>query len=524
RPFPSCSIASFELDGSRAAQMSTSIVIARGTQLYSPPVRGTKVFFRTAFDVTLSPLHISHARFQRIAQTPQSLRLPLNASAQISVTFAIQSAHASVADLTLDSIRLYAHGEPLFSAALRDALSIHALCAYVEPAHTGRWIALDSVPFAMAGLDRDESLIPSPEAVDAAYPLLTEFFAFPEKFGFFDCDLRQAGRLGGRVFTLHVLLKDIPADSQAASLLESFGPQHLTPGCTPVVNLFETPGLLGKRLDESSMAGAFPLLVDEQNAHAYEVYSVDSVSQVSATPEGEKVTEFPSLHSRLHDTRSALYWRTHRDPLMASTLPGHEFALAFVDEQIEAVSPPNGLGLRLTCTNRDLPEQLVPGAENGDLLIEGGTLARRISLLHRPTQTRYFRHERGALWRLISQLSFHALLLNGGAEPLRDLLRLHDLTGSSRLAEALVDVAGRAVTAWVSDKPVASVVRGLEIRVTVNERHLAETGLHAFAQLLDTLLGVSISSNGFTQLVLLSGDDGVELLRCPRRSGRSHLI
>ncbi|MFD1559967.1 type VI secretion system baseplate subunit TssF [Paraburkholderia silviterrae] len=527
RPFPSCSIACFEVDSSRAAQMSTSVVIARGTQLYSPPVRGVKVFFRTAFDVTLSPLQVSGARFQGIAQAPQSLRLPPNAGAQISISFAIQSAHACVADLKLDSIRLYAQGEPLFSAALRDALSIHALCAYVEPAHTGRWIALDRVPFSALGMARDESLMPWPETVDTAYALLTEFFAFPEKFGFFDCDLRQAGRLGGRAFTLHLLLKDIPADSEAARLLESLGPQHLVPGCTPVVNLFEARGKLGKRLSASSVADAYPLLVDEQNAHAYEVYSVDSVSQVSETPQGEKVTEYPALHSLLHDPRATLYWRTHRDALMARSQPGHELALGFVDERIEPVSPPNGLGFKLTCTNRDLPEQLAHGAAAGDLLIEGGTLARRIALLQRPTRPLYFRHDRGALWRLISQLSLNPHLLNAGPEPMRDLLRLHDMTGSpvsARQVEGVVDVAERAVMAWVAAKPIARVVRGLEIRVTVNESHFAETGLNVFAQLLDALLSVHVASNGFTELVLLSSSDGTELLRCPRRSGRGHLI
>ncbi|WGS49973.1 type VI secretion system baseplate subunit TssF [Paraburkholderia sp. D15] len=527
RPFPSCSIACFEVDSSRAAQMSTSVVIPRGTQLYSPPVRGAKVFFRTAFDVTLSPLQVSGARFHAIAQAPRSFRLPANAGAQISITFAIQSAHASIADLKLETIRLYARGEPLFSAALRDALSIHTLAAYVEPAYTGRWIALDRVPLAAVGMTRDESLMPYPEAVDAAYPLLTEYFAFPEKFGFFDCDLRQAGRLGGREFTLHLLLKDIPVESDAARLLESLGPQHLVSGCTPVVNLFDTQGKLGKRLSVSSIGDAYPLLADEQNAHAYEVYSVDAVSQVTETPQGEKLTTYPALHSLSHDKRATLYWRTHRDPLVARSQPGHEVALGFVDERIESVTPPNALDFKLTCTNRDLPEQLAHGSPAGDLLIEGGTLARRITLLHRPTRSLYFRHDRGVLWRLISQLSFNPLLLNAGPAPIRDLLRLHDLAGtpvSARQVEGVVDVTEQAVTAWVPDKPFARVVRGIEIRVTVHPNHFVGTGLNVFAQLLDSLLSLHIARSGFTQLVLLSSSDGAELLRCPRRSGRGHLL
>lgn len=44
RPFPSCSIACFEIDASRAAQMSASVVMPHGTEWYSRPVKGAKIF------------------------------------------------------------------------------------------------------------------------------------------------------------------------------------------------------------------------------------------------------------------------------------------------------------------------------------------------------------------------------------------------------------------------------------------------------------------------------------------------
>ncbi|AJX31069.1 type VI secretion system baseplate subunit TssF [Burkholderia oklahomensis] len=530
RAFPSCAIACFDVDASRAAQMSASVVVPRGTELYSRPVKGAKMFFRTAYDVTLSPLQLTAARFHGMSQAPRSFRLPPKAGAQISLTFAIRSPHASVADLKLDAVRLYVRGEPLMSAALRDALSIHALQAYVEPDRSGRWAALDRVPFAAVGVSREDSLIPCPETVHPAYPLLTEYFAFPEKFGFFDCDLRQAGRLGGRQFTLHLLLKDIPADSATANVLESLSAEHVQLGCTPVVNLFETSGKLGAQPSAASDTQMYPLVVDKQNAYAYEVYSVDAVKQVQDTPQGDRITFFQSLHSLYHGghaTRASLYWRMRRDALIARSEPGHELSLGFVDGALEPAVPPPGLDFALTCSNRDMPEQLPPGMPGGDLMMEGGTLASRISLLQRPTRPLRFREERGALWRLISQLSLNSLLLAGGAGAVRDMLKLHDLQESpatARQIAGVVDVSQKPVTAWVSEKPFASVVRGLEIRITVDADCFAGTGVNTFAQLMDCLLSQYVAPTGFTQLVLVSNQTGDELCRCPRRSGGGFLI
>ncbi|MGU7779698.1 type VI secretion system baseplate subunit TssF [Burkholderia sp. PU8-34] len=531
RSFPSCSIACFDVDASRAAQMSAAVVVPRGTELYSRPVKGAKMFFRTAYDVTLSPLQLTDVRFHGVAQAPRSLRLSPDASAQIALTFTIRSPHASIAELKQDSVRLYVCGAPLVSGALRDALSIRALQAFVEPADGGRWVALDHVPFSAVGTAPEHSLIPRPATGHPAYPLLMEYFAYPEKFGFFDCDLRQAGRVGGRQFTLHLLLKDVAADSAAARALEGLDATHVMLGCTPVVNLFEATGKLGRQPDASSpVAQMYPLVVDEQNAFACEIHSVDAVTQVESAPEGERTVAIRPLHALYHGaepTHAALYWRTHRDALAAKSPPGHEMSLGFIDRALEPASPPPVLNLSLTCTNRDLPEQLSHGAPGGDLMMEGGTLARRVNLLHRPTRPLPFRDERGAMWRLVSLLSVNSVLLSGGAESVRDVLRLHDRAGSPatvRQIDGVVDVSHKTVTAWVARKPFASVMRGLEIRVVVDEDQFAGTGINTFAQLMDGLLGQYAPPTAFSQLVLVSSRDGGELCRCARRAGSGMLL
>ncbi|WP_321873033.1 type VI secretion system baseplate subunit TssF [Burkholderia ubonensis] len=55
-------------------ELSAAVVVPRGTKLYSRTAKGAKLFFRIAYDVTLSPLQLTDAYFHSAAPAPRSLR------------------------------------------------------------------------------------------------------------------------------------------------------------------------------------------------------------------------------------------------------------------------------------------------------------------------------------------------------------------------------------------------------------------------------------------------------------------
>ena len=130
RPFPSCSIAHMDFGGA-AKQPGTSI-IARGTQLNTRPVRGAACTFRTVYPVAVAPLALTRAAFSAIIDAPDALRLPGNASSGISLTVSSTAEQGSIAQLALPLLRVFIDGEPSFCAALRDALFMRGVAAYVE--------------------------------------------------------------------------------------------------------------------------------------------------------------------------------------------------------------------------------------------------------------------------------------------------------------------------------------------------------------------------------------------------------
>lgn len=529
RPFPSCSIAHFDL-GKAGAQLSAPVVVPRGTEMLTRPVRGVQCRFRTAYDVKLAPVRVAGAEFRPVAHTPPAVRLPPQACAQITLHFALEGQQASLTEMKVDKLRLFIDGEPSLCAVLRDVLALNVSHAYVEPAtSTGHWTRLEGNPFSSVGMAEDEALIDVPARSHPAYRLLTEFFAFPEKFGFFDLDLRKAGAMGGKAFSLHFILSGVAADSVPARLMDAITADNFKLGCTPVVNLFKQHA---EPIHVTHAAVTYPVVADARRAWAYEVHAVDSVACVRQTAQGESITEYRPFYSLRHGEtpgRSEQYWIARRNGTVARQSPGYELELSMVDLDFDPVTPKTDvLSCTLTCTNRDLPTQLAYGVPGGDLTLEGGSVARSISLLRKPTPTRRFDDGRGAQWRLISHLALnHVSLVEGGVNTLREMLRLYDLPRSPISAsqiDGIVSLEHQAATTWLPGRPFGSVVRGTEIRVGIDESHFVGTGIQAFASVLDHFFALYVHANSFTRCVLVSSQSGEELITCPARSGESILV
>lgn len=528
RPFPSCSVAQLG-DAASFGNLTEPALIERGTELKSRPIRGVQCRFRTAYDVTLAPIRISEARFMPAAIAPGATVLPQNAAGVISITFESTAQQFDLGALKSGSLRVYLQGEQSFIAALGDSLFVNAIAAYAEPERNGRWRALSSLPFAQAGFDESEALIDYPAKSHPAYRLLTEYFAFPEKFDFVDFDLDKMTRAVGRCrrLTLHIVLKDVRSDSHAARLLDSLAAHHLRLFCTPVVNLFKQHGE-PIRLDHHAVS--YPVVAEARRAFAYEVYSIDSVQLVRQRAHDESVIEFRPFYSLRHgeSTRAGHYWFSRRDEWVAQKSPGYETEISIVDIDFDPVQEQTEtLSLDLTCTNRDLPSGLSIGLEGGDLFIDGGTITNRIALLLRPTPCVRFERRQAAHWRLVSHLALnHVSLASEGATTLKEMLALYDLRRSAvsaRHVDGIVNVEQRAAVQWLPGKPFATFVRGLEIRLTVDEDHFVGASLGTFVRVIDVFFGLYVHINSFVQLVVVSRRTGEEIMRCLPRSGESIL-
>jgi len=519
RPIPSCSIARIDFGGAKANDISTVSVLPRGAALKALGQGATLCRFRTVYNVTVAPVVIGTVALEPYPQLPANLALPPGAGCAIRIDIASSAAGRGLAALNVPMLRVFIDGEASLRAALRDAILMYTICACVEA--DGQWRMLDRVPLTPAGLSSDEALLPAAPSEHAAYRLLSEYFAFPEKFDFVDIDLAAlvtAAPDDCTHLTLRLLLRDVRPDTPSARILRTLTADNLLPGCTPIINLFPhaaTP----IRVDHAS--SSYPLMADGLSGNACDIYSVDSVQMVNKAEEGSVVTDFFPYYSLRHgeaESRKGHYWLAQREELMA---PGHEYSLTLVDRDFSPIHAEGGTAsVRLSCTNRNLPHGLPYGRASGDLTTENAIGNFPIRMLRRPTLS--YRSSADN-WGLIAHLALnHRSLTQEGLPALTAMLRLYaqqDSTVSQRLIDGVTALSHHPATAWIRQTQGNAWLRGIEVHVSLDEEAYAGVGIHAFAQILDQLFALHVHLNSFTRLVVFSHLNGKELLRCPPRNG-----
>ena len=514
-------IAAAEAPG--GGQLAQLAHVARGTVLRSQPVQGVACKFTSAYDVTLAPLAISRLHFSPIIDAPPGLRLPAGASALLSIQFTSSSDQYHLDQTGFASLRLFADGEPSVRAALLDALFLHGAGAYVALDEHGPWQAVEGTPLAPAGYAEDDALIPISARSHPALRLLTEYFAFPEKFHFIDIAWSRLAALlpkQCRQFTLHLPIKGVRSDSHEARLLSGVSRDNLLPGCTPVVNLFAKSGV-PIRLTHTEPD--YALLADATHAFAYDIHSIEAVTVVRKDEAGERLSTFLPLYASLQGSQAehGQYWLARRDEAVAAISPGHEMRLSLIDPQFSPDSAACAtVSTQLLCSNRDLPTQLHYGLPGGDLLAEDVPDGIPARFLRKPTPGMRFLAD--THWRLIAHLSLnYASLTQAGLGEFQKMLSLYDLPRSpttQRLIQGIVTLDHGSTRAWMPTVPFPTLMPGIAIRLGIDEQAFVGSSLYIFAQVLQRYFALNSQLNCFSQLTLLSQRSGEEILRCPERS------
>ncbi|TFW33581.1 type VI secretion system baseplate subunit TssF [Massilia horti] len=533
RPFPSCTIVQFDAgDTERGAHtLETVTSVQRGTLLLGPVSEKVRCQFRTVYPVTIAPIRLCAALFGSALSRPAAGRLPPEVTHLISLTFETTSSMAGIGDYGLEQLRLFIDAEPSLCAHLRDAVYLGVTSAWLECGEAGSWVRLRQLPLRSVGFTDDEAILPFQARSHHAFRLLTEYGCFPEKFNFLGLDLAACANsipAGCHRVTLHLGVAGMRHDSDAAQILGKLTQQHLRLFCTPAVNLFNKAGC-AIELDHTKTEYVLP--TDAVEPRAFDLYSIDRVSAIEerADGRGEAQEFFPyySLKHGIAGGRRGNYYYFRRKDLLADLSPGYEHAISLVDLDLNPLQVKAAkVSIDLTCTNRDLPTRMPFGARNGDLSMAEPLGGIPIRILRRPSRS--YRFSPKDRWRLISHLSLnHHSLMQGDVAPLAELLTLYNLPQSpvnARQVGGIVALSAKPARIRWREDFATSFIRGIEIRLAVDEQAYAGCGLHAFVQVLDHFFGLYVHLNSYVQLIVVCHQTGKEILRCSPRSGSLQLL
>lgn len=519
---PPMTIACFEPDLARG-KWTGAYEIPAGTALFARNREGIPCRFRTCYPVSLWPLRVAEAT----ADPPARYGWAGAAAASV-IRIRLACPDPGFAALGLDRLRFHLDGDAEHTGVLYDLLAGSTIGVCVLPAGaTGpKPRLLASSTLAPAGFGSDDAVLPNPPPAHDGYRLLQEYFHFPRKFLFFDCDLRGAELSGTAIDLLILLDRPIPSGLRIAA-------GNFRLGATPAINLFpktSEPIRIDHRRFEHR------LVADHRREITTEVHSILSVS-LSANPaeQTRRIEPFYSLRQQAVDQGAAnggqprAFWHARRAPRDQDGVLGTEVYLSFLDRDFSPSNPPaETVFAHLLCTNRGLAAEVPAGAlfEADQAMPVAG-----IRCLDKPTSPGYPALGGETLWRLVSSLSLNHLSLGGdrGLETLKEILRLYcpeDRPAARRQIEGIVEMDCRSAVRPSPGGPWRGFRHGHAISLALDsDGHRYAGGSAAMlARVLRHFLALHSSVNSFAEVSVRLSPSQEDWIRWPPLAGSQPLL
>jgi type VI secretion system protein ImpG len=503
--------------------------VKRGTPLQTQAVLGEPLLYRTCHDTVLWPLSIERARLSGLPLAAPANPMAPGAAGLLRLTLSTTVPDLSFAELGLDRLRLHLRGPGPMAAQLLELLCTAAVSiALADGPDDPRPTLLPREALAQAGFEPEEAALPWPPRAFSGQRLLTEYFAFPEKFLYLDLNGLDARSRLQRSSTLEVF---VYLSRSPGELERAVNESHFVLGATPVVNLFAQPA---EPLAMDGTQSEWRVVPDARRPAALEVYSIEQVRH--SRPEAPLPLQVPHFQRLRREEGSAevaegMSWLAARR-VAPAVLGGTDTWLELRDPLFDPALPADGvLSVDTLCCNRDLPSLLPFGGNQPALrLLDPAAPAAGAICLSPVTPTLRPPLRQRSAWRLVSHLALNHLGVTGGPQAalaLREMLRLHDLkaTQETQLAlDGLIAVEARPGVARLPGQRPGSFARGLDLTLSFEPQAWAAGGLFLLASVLERFLALQVSVNGFVRTrAELRGRSGAAAT-WPARSGTRVLL
>ncbi|PYE27935.1 type VI secretion system protein ImpG [Paraburkholderia silvatlantica] len=494
RPVPSMTIVQFEPDPTQGS-IAAGYRVPRDTPLMHVDASGATIHWRTSSDVTLWPVTLAAAQ---LLDAEEAQALTGNASLQAALRLTLQgSGPHKLGALPVERLRVRLAGSPVTSAALYDLLGAHSAAAWLQMPE-GTLHAQRGLP-SPVGFDEQDALLPLEDGAHPACRLLVEYFAFPEKFAFFDLPFKPPA---DALDSLDLVIGFTAAPRGRFTLHRD----DIQLGCAPALNLFARTS---EPLRPDGTAREMRVSPDAHRESGTEIYAVRNVRAVA----GRTVTDVPPWYGSMHGADSAVYWYARRVSGLHASRPGSDIMLTFVDTRFNPAAPAaRTLTADLLCTNRHLAHRLAPGAA---LSFEVPGPVASVRIAHRPTPQIVAALNGTSRWRLVSQLVLnHTSIVEGpqALPSLREMLMLHNLGAhapSQRQIAGLAAVSSEPVVAHVGADRWRGWRNGLGVRIELDEASFVGASTVLFSGVLAQFFSLYASVNRFVQTSLVR--DGREI-------------
>ena len=373
--------------------------VSRGTPLLTQPVHGESLQYRTCHETVLWPIAIEKAKISGLPlPAPANPHAP-RAAAVLRLRLVTTVPGLTFADLAIDRLRLHLRGTGPTATQLLELLCTSTISiALADGPADARPTFLAAEALAQAGFEPQEAALPWPQRAFSGHRLLTEYFAFPEKFLYIELSGLEARSLVQCNDSLEIY---VYLSRATGELERSVGEDNFVLGATPVVNLLHHPA---EPVALDGTKSEWLVVPDARRPAALEIYAVQTVRY--SRPDAPQPKHVPHFQRLRHEDQAqadaeGLSWMASRRSAPAM-LGGTETRLMLRDPQFDPALPADGvLSIDTICCNRDLPS-LLPfgGGQPAMRIIDPASPAGGVECLAPPTPTLRPQLRERSGWRL----------------------------------------------------------------------------------------------------------------------------
>ncbi len=514
--FPSMSIAEIR----PTVGLQNEKILPSGTELATEAVHGEPVRYRTTYPVSIWPIALTDARLSGL---PLAAPRNRNAGAAVGVlrlSLACSEADMRLEKLGLDTLRFHLHAEArvahiLYELIIGGTVSVALADSAVDPDP----VILPRSAIRRVGFADHEISVPLPPAAEPAMALIGEYFAFPDKFMFFDIAGLSAKTLRDGGSTMEIFLYFDRFDPALERLV---GKDRFRLFCTPAINLFteraEPIRLVPGRFEHR-------IVPDARREAALEIHTVDTVIVTDRAGSVQPYHPFFAI-GRPRAGTHLRYWHTSRRANPRAD-GGDDVFVAMIDTAGAPIADAELVAsIEVTCTNRELPRVLPFGEGRPHLTIVGAPdSVGTATFLVAPTDPLRAKRGRGELWRLISHMSLAHMSVADQTVALavvKEMLALHDHSDASAgrvTLERLTAVEGRPATARAPAGGQIVFLHGTDLTVEFDDKRLSGSGTFLLGTLLEAVFGSMAAVNTFSRLALRLKGERSMWQQWPARTG-----
>lgn len=450
--------------------------------------------FQTRYPVDLVPLKITDVTFHLLEDATSNSSAT---TALLKVNFSTTSPTQLIQQIDIKKLRLYLNGASYQTHKLYELLFRN--CTQVKVINDAKQVLnLDPKNFINpVGFIEDEKILPFSSRSFEGYRLLTEFFAFPQKFMFIDLIGLTPEKLkefdNTHNLTIEFYFKD---QAEILSIKKDF----LLLNCTPIINIFhQRAEPIKRKLGQTQ----YQLVPNARQTDCIEVHTVKKVTAISSSNTSTRYWPLYGIDHSLEKTEQQCFWDVVRDrKIKQNLLVGYDTSITFIDSLDESTDWV--MQVEALCTNGDLPSQKSSMNSEISFQLDKAPSPIAVKVIVPPTASIYHEDHGDRQWRLVSHLSLNHLSLVQSVSdtiPLKEILKLYCYNEfGEHLINGIKHIERRSTLIRNPSAGPICFLNGTEVIITFDSAFYPPGMLFLFTQILSKFLNMYCSINSFVKL------------------------